>query len=344
MTTASTRLPRALLGAACFWLLLAGPSLGAPAAGPSTHHLLSLADRISSSDHKRFLQLLAQLHDRESRMSPAQRQHLAFLDALEYDLQDHTRQAARRYQKIIDHPLDSHIVMRTRVAYIALDLRRRKYLQAYTRANALMETLPKLTDPRMRVASLNIIIRVLFSEEQYAKAQGYARQMITEATNAQERCLGMVFLAQSLLYQGKSLASAREPYLKTIDACKAAGTPGVANSLYPVWAGAMNDAGKSAQAIAYLKKHETALQRGQFKLHVAIYHIVMAQAHLKLGQYALARTSALAALQASRPGSYRWTRMTAFKLLYRIAKHDGDTARALAMHEKYMAQYKASCG
>lgn len=340
MTPLTKPFLRVLLGTACLGL---APVLShaAPAGAAPVQDLLLQADKASSSDHKRYLELLAQLHRKESQLDPAQRQYLDFLDALGYDLQDHADKAARMYRMIIDHPIDKYIPLRARVALITLDLRRRKYVEAYTRANALMEKLPQVTDPRQRVASLNIILRVLFSEEQYAKAQGYAVQMEKQATNDAERCLAMVFLTQSRLFQGKSLQATRADYNKTVTLCHAAGTPGVSNSLYPVWAGAMIDEGHPRQAITYLDKHEAEILKGQFRLHIAIFHDVMARAQIKLGQYALARKSALAALAASPPGSYRWSRMTAYKRLYEIAKHDGDPATALAMHEKYMAQYQA---
>jgi len=329
-----------LIGAACLWLA-AGPSHGATTATTPVGNLLLQADKASSSDHRRYLELLAELHGRESQLTPAQRQYLEFLDALEYDLQDDTGKAARMYRMILDHPLGEYIPMRARVALIALDLRRRKYVEAYTRANALMEKLPRIKDPRARVADLNIILRVLFSEGQYAKAQGYAVRMDKLATRDTERCMAMVFLTESRLYQGQSLEATRPDYLKTMGLCHAAGTPGVSNTLYPVWAGAMIDEGHPRQAIAYLKKHEPEILKSQFRLHIAIFHDVMARAHLKLGQYAQARKSALAALTESPPGSHRWSRMAAYKRLYEVAKLDGDTATALSMHEKYMAQYEA---
>ena len=340
VTPFTKRCLHVLLLTACLWLA-AAPSPARTTGVAPLQDLLAQADKASTSDHQRYLELLAQLHGRESRMTPAQRQYLAFLDALGYDLQDQTGKAARMYRMILDHPVDKYIPMRAQVALVALDLRRRKYVEAYTRANALMEKLPRITDPRLRVASLNIILRVLFSEGQYAKAQGYAAQMVEQATDDADRCLAMVFLTESQLYQGNTLDATKADYQKTMDLCHAAGTPGVSNTLYPVWAGTMIDQGHPRQAIAYLKQHEPEILRSQFRLHIAIFHDVMARAHIKLGQYALARKSALAALAESPPGSYRWSRMTAYKRLYQVAKHDGDLATALSMHEKYMAQYQA---
>lgn len=318
--------------------LAAGAVRAAAPQNVSPDKLLTEADIAVSS---RRTVLLHQLHQIENRLTPAQRVHLAYLDAKQIDLAGHTTEAARRYKQILEHPIDTWNAVQARSALIALDLRVRNYLEAYTMANTLMATLPSITDPKIRTRVLFTLTRVAVAQKQYDQALDDAARMEASATTDVMRCRARVFYTQILIYRGGTLASTRPEYRKAIAMCRDAGVLLFTNSLRLDWADLLNSEGHPGRAIAYLHRIKPDILKLGFQLHNASLFLTLARAYLRQGRYDLARTAAHASLAENDPHSFNWTLEEAYRVLYLVEKHTGHPAAALSMHEKYLAQYKA---
>jgi diguanylate cyclase (GGDEF)-like protein len=300
------------------------------------------ADRIITTDHARFLELTRKLHRQSARLSPAQQQHLVYFEATIADQSGKKDLAIRLYNEILLHIVDDRTAELARNSLIALYLSQRKYVKAYTMANAAMEKLSNISDPKVKAVVLNMGIRVLTSQKRYDKAIKYADELEALPPKSVNRCIGRVNRTQERIYRGDSLDATRDDYQHAIEFCRSANMPGYPNGLREVWASWLVEQGHPDEAIAYLNRVFPLIEKSGFKQHEAGIHVVYAEAYLKKNEYELARKHALQAVSENAPDSFNWTLQFAYSFLYKVAEHQGNYALALNMFKKYMDQYKAS--
>jgi len=100
------------------------------------------------------------------------------------------------------------------------------------------------------------------------------------------------------------------------------------------------DRGRPRQAIALLRENYSAVQRDGYAPQLAQFDALLATAYDQTRQPQLARESALAAIAHGTHNRYAESIGTAYRILYQVAKQQGDVASALAYHEKYMTADK----
>lgn len=98
--------------------------------------------------------------------------------------------------------------------------------------------------------------------------------------------------------------------------------------------------GHTKQAIAVLQQHHAEVQRDGYPLQLAQFESLLAQAYHQSSAPDLARQWALAAVGHGPSTKYAKSVSDAYQVLYQLAKRQGDTAQALAYHEKYMTADK----
>jgi diguanylate cyclase (GGDEF)-like protein len=100
------------------------------------------------------------------------------------------------------------------------------------------------------------------------------------------------------------------------------------------------DRGRPRQAIALLRENYSAVQRDGYAPQLAQFDALLATAYDQTRQPQLARESALAAIAHGTHNRYAESISTAYRILYQVAKQQGDVASALGYHEKYMTADK----
>lgn len=98
--------------------------------------------------------------------------------------------------------------------------------------------------------------------------------------------------------------------------------------------------GHPQRAIALLRKNYSAVQRDGYAPQIAQFDALLATAYSETKQPQMARESALAAIAHGTHNHYAESISTAYRILYQVAKQQGDVAAALAYHEKYMTADK----
>ncbi|HEX7341526.1 MAG TPA: diguanylate cyclase [Rhodanobacteraceae bacterium] len=309
------------------------------AASPTA--LLIRAERINTAHDARFAELLRQLHQKDARLTPAQRLHLALLDALQYSLQGDDTKATSLLRKVIKHSDNPSLSARAVAQLMQIDFLNRRYEKAYKLANTLVSNLPNISEPVARLSALNQMVQLMNRVGQYDLALKYARQIQRSFPSPSGQCAGSLDVTQSLLYAGK-LTSASPRFRKTIDVCLAAHLVISANALRLDLASLLTDEGHMDRSIALLDKIAPSIRKSGYKFHMASLPITYAQAYVKQGNDAAASKSALAALSMFAPGKTNWIVEDAYKVLYQVDKRAGQYAQALAYYEKYVAQAQAS--
>src|SRR5690242_2707808 len=103
---------------------------------------LDQVERLRTTDHPRFVQMLARFHSKASSLTPAEQWHLRYLDAWEIMYEGHDTQAAARLRDVIDHSGDAVLATKASALLLSNLGFNRHYEEAYELANRLATGLP----------------------------------------------------------------------------------------------------------------------------------------------------------------------------------------------------------
>lgn len=308
---------------------------------PTPAQLLTQADRLNSSDHPRFLGILQQLHREESQLTPTQRWHLTFLDAMRWVYAADDAKAIPLLHEVIDHSDDPSLSSRATAQLIQVDFTNRRYEHAYVLANRLLASLPDITDSAARLSALDQIVQMMDGVGQYDLALQYARQMKAEFPSGKGQCWGSLAEVQTMSHADK-LDTDSPVYQAAIETCLSGGHVTSANALRLDKASQMVVNGHPDRAIALLHRIAPSIRASGYKFHIASLPVTLAQAYAKQGDDADARHYALAALALMGAKSTNWIVQAADKVLYEVEKRAGHDAAALSYYERYAALDKES--
>lgn len=298
---------------------------------------LQHADHIRTSDHQRFLALLAQLHRNEAGLSSAERWQLDFLDAWQSAFAGHPGRAEKTLRRIVDQAPEPALTVRASALLINVLSRSGDYRQAYRRANDLTARLGRMHDPRARTFALREIIQMMALAGQEQAALKYVKLLRDEPVTGDDRCTNASYEINALYDAGK--VSAASPQLTdAINACLAAGQPVYANTLRLDRADLLAEAGQTRRAIALMQRITPSILHVGFQPHIASLHADLAGMYLQQGDLEQARAAARRALASAGHSHYSWPLQSAYHVLYQVARRRGDSSAALSYYRQYVAQ------
>lgn len=317
------------LASAALLAVLLGP-LSAAAAGYAER--LAQADDIKRKDFAAFTAALDAL-EQERGLAPAEREHLAYLQAwraiytLDYDL------ALQRLDALIGTAHGSTIRQRAAASRINVLTLSRRYEEAFSGLNTLLEQLPTMGDPVAREQLFGVASMLLVDVAEYEQALQYATRLREERASPWGRCAGAMLTLEAL--SGQKTLRADDPRIdKTIRDCEASGEPlpvGLARSLR---GGLLLQEGRAAELLPQLEAEWGPVQATAYPRLVSEYEVLLAAAKLQLGRLAEARVHATAALDAGR-GQITKPQADALQLLYRIERAAGNLSAALDWLERH---------
>ena len=117
---------------------------------PDTAAFLAQTDSVRTSDHPRFMRMLAQLHREAPHLNPAEQWHLRFLDAWQTGYQGDYTKADVQLRAVAEHSGNATLAARaSAMRLIGLGFTRR-YEEAFALADRLATDLPNIKDPLAR--------------------------------------------------------------------------------------------------------------------------------------------------------------------------------------------------
>ncbi|MGC1550887.1 MAG: GGDEF domain-containing protein [Rhodanobacter sp.] len=302
--------------------------------------VLEQADRIKTSNHVEFVELLQQLDRQEMQLSLQQQWYLRYLDAWQVAYKGDYESATSRLNAIIDQSADETLRFRATATLINILGIGHHYEDAFTQLSQMLEQLPQITDKRARFQGLGEAAQLLIAAEQYDLAVGYADQMLQVIPPGESPCKALFFKFNAGYFNSKQ--QALDPKFQTgIDVCVKAGEPLVANTLRADLASFDIKQGHTADAIELLERNGADVQRDQYPSLISQFDVLLAQAYWKQGEAVQAKKFAMDTISASIKGQYTEPLRKAYGLLYQVDKQQGHLQSALAYHEKYMAADKA---
>jgi diguanylate cyclase (GGDEF)-like protein len=311
----------------------------ARAAIPDPAAFLVQADSVRTSDHPRFMRMLAQLHREAPRLNPAEQWHLHFLDAWQTGYQGDYTKADAQLRAVAERSGNATLAARaSAMRLIGLGFTRR-YEEAFALADHLATNLPNIKDPLARFQVLINLSQSMLLADKRDLALKYARMTEDKLPPGETLCTPRM-LQITIQYDSPKLSSSSPAFHQAIETCKAAGQPVYVNALQLVMVETYLRENQPSKALALLDRIEPDIRRNAFYAHMESAAELRAKALLALGRLDEARTAALAALSLSDPNEISEALKDVYEVLYKVEKKRGDTAAALSYFERYTAQDK----
>lgn len=301
---------------------------------------LDQAEGLRTSDHPRFVQMLAQIHREEPRLASAERWHLRYLDAWETMYEGNYTKSAAQLREVINH--SGVAVLATKASALLLSNLgiNRHYKEAFELANRLTKELPEVRDPAARFTLLYFLSMTMTFAGQTDLAIQYAHMMGSALPASETLCKPLV-LQVDALDKSHRLNSSSTELQGAIAACAAARQPVFVNSLRLIQVGVYLREEQPGKALALLDRIAHDIHRSGYQPHILWWQMNKASAYAKLGNDNEARKAALAVLAMSGPDDKNWALSETYRILYQIERKRGHATTALRYYEHFTALDKA---
>jgi diguanylate cyclase (GGDEF)-like protein len=298
---------------------------------------LEQTESLRTTDHARFMRLLARLHQQIAGMSPLERWHLRYLDAWQASFQGDYANADSALQDVIAHSGNATLVAKAS-AILMDDMRLNKhYAQAFELANKLVVNLPDIHDETARFLVLFYVSQLLRSAGQYDLAANYVRDMAPMRPTPEAPCHTAAMLL-TVLYESHKVTSSSNELQQGASACQAVRETVFSNTILLVKASLYLDEKQPRKAVELLERMTPSIFADQYYTNTLAFHVERAQAYEQLGDDNSASKAALAALAIAEPDDISESLRDDYQVLYNIEKKQGNSAAALAYYEHYVAQ------
>jgi diguanylate cyclase (GGDEF)-like protein len=328
------------------WLALAGlvfcalievAHASAPIADPAA--FLQQTERVRTSDHQRFLQMLGQVRGEASSLAPQQQWYLRYLEAWQTAFEGDAVKANDMLRDVIDHSGDPALKAKASALLMHNLGINSHYEEAFTLANQLATDLPNITDTLARFTVLANLSQLMVFAGQSDLAVKYAT-MMEEALPPGESLCNPLSMEIGALDKSNRLTSDSPKLQEGIDTCMAAGQPVFANTLRLIKGERYLTEGQAAKAVELLTQMLPSINANRYYSHMRAVQVQLAVAYEKLNDDNSARKAALAVLAMSSPDEVSEWMREAYGVLYRIEKKHGNAQTTLSYYERYVAQDK----
>jgi diguanylate cyclase (GGDEF)-like protein len=217
----------------------------------------------------------------------------------------------------------------------------KRYEGAYSRLTRVLELLPHVSDKDAREQALMDAAELYNLVGQNDLSLHYAQILIDENWAGRGVCKGGRMKLQAL-FQSARIKTVSPEIQAGIDACVASGDLFYANIVRMYGARVYIDGSRYDDAIKLLKEHYDEVKQSRYSLLLSQFDALLAEAYRRKGIPMLAREFALSAAGNAVQNQHQYTEplVTAYRLLYELARQQGDFKSALDFHEKFVAADK----
>ncbi|QNK02115.1 tetratricopeptide repeat-containing diguanylate cyclase [Dyella telluris] len=300
---------------------------------------LEQTEGVRTTDHPRFLRMLAQIHDEAPELTSAQRWYLRYLDAWQLAFEGDTSKANAMLRDIMDHSGDVTLQAKATALLMHNYGLGNRYEDAFGLANQLASDLPSISDRLARFTVLSNLSQLMMFAEQSDLAIKYARMMEDSLPPGESLCNPLSIEVAALNNSGK-LTSSSQKLLEAIDTCTAAGQPVFAETLMLIKGDLYLSEDQPAKTLELIHRILPGINANGYYSHMRAAQVQLGQAYEKLSDDNNARKAALAVLSMSGQDEVsQWVR-NAYEVLYKVEKKRGNAAASLAYYEHFVAQDK----
>ncbi|GAA0889112.1 tetratricopeptide repeat-containing diguanylate cyclase [Rhodanobacter soli] len=302
--------------------------------------LLKEADSSRTQNHDRFLELLQRLDKQAAKLPPEQQEYLHYLQAWQAAYVGDYATSDRLADMVLNHSQDSVLRFKTGSFMVNSLAERSRYEDAFRRLNLLLSQLHTISDPDARALVLTVAALLYQESGQYDLAWNYADQLSSETQQPNDWICKAGYAKLAALYKAGRLDGIDVQFQQGIDLCQKVGDDLYANGIRLYLARMALQRGHSEKAITLLKSNYDAVQRSGYSWLLSQVDALLAEAYLGAGQVTSSKQSALQVVARSAGNKYSESMSTAERVLYLIAKRQGNLQAALDHHERYMTSNK----
>jgi diguanylate cyclase (GGDEF)-like protein len=296
--------------------------------------LLQKADAIKTSDPPGFAVLLNSLDAHSRELAAPEQELVHYLKAWKHAYDGDYDAAIAGFRETIRETHDVTLKFRGNASVVNVMLLGSHYEEAFTQLTQLLTLLPQVRDGAAREQGLVVAAQLYGGAGQYDLAISYAQKLIDENWRGRGTCKGSDYKLKAEVLSGR-LQTVGPEFAAAIDECVKLNELGYANFIRTYAATLYLAHEQLDEAIRLLTEHYgEAMQTGYRRL-ASTYDSLLAQAYFKKGDTVKARQFALSTLTSSVPNEVTEPLVAANRILYELARQQGDYKTALEYHERY---------
>ncbi len=311
----------------------------ANAAPETIDQLLHHADQIKLANNDQFQALLKQLDTQSNQLNVLERDWLDYLHAWQLGYQGDYPQALTAFDTLLAHTHDPTVRARARISLIYDQVNSAHYEDAFANVSALLDSLPEVEDRNAHFLILIASADLYSNAGQYELALHYIDQALAYDSSDHSTCIALTEKATALWQSGKLRVDDAQ-IRSGLDTCLRVGDPIGTLIIRLAQAQTQLDHGDAAGSLKLLLALNAEAAATHSSAFNALYCSVLARGYMLTGDLAHARQYALSTIDYANKQDYPKSVADAYKILYEIAKQQGDDKSALAYHEKYAAADK----
>jgi diguanylate cyclase (GGDEF)-like protein len=304
---------------------------------PDMEQLLHKADELKTVNFTEFVSSLESLQRVREELTAPQRDYLRYLEAWKSAYDGDNDTAIARLDAIVNGPGDLNLRFRAGTTAVNVLQLSKRYEEAFSRLSVVLQLLPQVSDRGARQQGLLTAGQLYTEVGQVALALSYAQTVIDEDWDGRGVCKGGR-IKEVALYESDRLKAVDSALQNAIDACTKKGEVVNANAVEMTAAKVYIAQHKYDDAIKVLHDHYDEVQGTHNPRMIALFDALLADAYRRKGVPGLARQFALNVTGST--VDFGEALVGAYRVLFEIAKDQGDFKAALAYHEHYAAADK----
>lgn len=316
------------------------PRADTPLAAGEFDRLLAQADAIRSNQPRTFQALLDTLQAHVAEASPAQRDHLAYLNAYAAVFQGRYADGIAAAQRLQVRAQDPDLRVRAAALVVNAAAINRDYALGLRTLGPLLPALDRVHDPEIREHVLYAGAGLYRQLGQYALAQSLIERLLAGPISPRTRCFANQVRYDVLQSQG-ALSGDDAPLSEAIGQCASLGDRIATLLLTGTLAKKWNATGRTAEAITLLQRRADEVKRVGYPPITTSYEAQLAELLLAQGDLAGAAQHARTAVEVGAGLGNVQPLVSAWHTLYAVADKRGDSAAALDAYRRYSQAERA---
>jgi diguanylate cyclase (GGDEF)-like protein len=315
-------------------LLLSLFALSALAADYGVSEQLHLADQLKTSDHGQFVDILESLSGDLEKLSSRDQQYLLYLRSWRKAYEGEYETAIDGLSDLLEKVEEPVLKLRARATLVNVLSISTRYNEAFALLTTMLESLNNVADPDAREQALGVASLLYNQVEQYSLGLEYAGMLIEEDWQGRGTCKGGQLKFEALYWSGQ-LANHLQQAEAAVAACSKIGEYVRANLIRTYLARWYVERNRLDEALALLDAHRAEVAATRYSLLISEFDALRAHIAQRLGRLREAERLATSAVENGVQRQYTEPLVTAYRVLYEIARAEGNAAAALRYHEKF---------
>lgn len=325
------------VGLACLALLFAA-NVATRAEPVDASAMLNRADSIRTSDPAQFAEILRRLEQPGQALSPAQADHLRYLRAWHVAYQGDYKSAIAELERVFEDSDVLELRFRASVTLVEVLAIASRHEEAFRRLTQLLELLPRIADPGTQALGLQAAAQLYLLAGQFELAEEVAEKLLHDHPSGRPSCIARRLQLEALYRSGKIRTAS--DFEAGIASCVGLGEILWANLIRTYAARFLLERNLFVEATGLLEANYRDVSDGRYRSLVSEFDALLGEAHLQGGNLGQARTHALRAIDGSVKNEITVPLVDAYRVLYQVAKRQGQNSAALVYHERFAAADK----